>query len=139
MDISSIDAAAAFRAIEAARLKAEAIAKPMAIAVCDEAGNLKAYLRMDGASLMASKICQDKAYTSAAARRPTHVYYERIKDDPPLLHGIVHTPRLVIFGGGYPILVEGRCIGAIGVSGGHYSEDMECAVAALEALGAEVP
>jgi uncharacterized protein GlcG (DUF336 family) len=51
----------------------------------------------------------------------------------------VHTPRLVVFGGGYPIRENGEMIGAIGLSGGHYSQDMECAKAALAAIGAEVP
>ena len=62
----------------------------------------------------------------------------RSKNDPPLLAGITHTPRLVVFGGGYPILENGQLIGAIGVSGGHYSEDMEVARAALDAINAPV-
>jgi uncharacterized protein GlcG (DUF336 family) len=51
-----------------------------------------------------------------------------------LLHGIVHTPRLVIFGGGYPIIVDDQVVGGIGVSGGHYSHDMQVCEAALEVL-----
>ncbi len=43
--------------------------------------------------------------------------------------------RLVIFGGGYPIIVEGKIVGGIGVSGGHYKEDMEVAQAGLKAVG----
>jgi uncharacterized protein GlcG (DUF336 family) len=66
---------------------------------------------------------------------PTHVWHEFIKEDSPLLHGIVHTPRLVIFGGGFPITEAGQVIGAIGVSGGHYTDDMEVAKAALAAIG----
>ena len=53
----------------------------------------------------------------------------------PLAAGFVHTPRLVVFGGGYPVIVEGTVVGAIGVSGGHYSHDMEVAKAALAAAG----
>ena len=48
--------------------------------------------------------------------------------------GIVHTPRLVVFGGGYPIKVDGQVVGGIGVSGGHYSEDQQVAETALKAL-----
>ena len=44
----------------------------------------------------------------------------------------------MVFGGGYPILENGQLIGAIGVSGGHYSEDMEVARAALDAINAPV-
>jgi uncharacterized protein GlcG (DUF336 family) len=47
----------------------------------------------------------------------------------------VHTPRLVVFGGGYPVIVDGAVVGAIGVSGGHYSQDMDVAKAALAAAG----
>ncbi|MCL4553508.1 MAG: heme-binding protein, partial [Candidatus Marsarchaeota archaeon] len=57
------------------------------------------------------------------------------KNDPPLHTVIVHTPRLVVFGGGYPIVVDGKIIGGIGCSGGHYSQDMVCAQAGLEAVG----
>jgi uncharacterized protein GlcG (DUF336 family) len=65
---------------------------------------------------------------------PTHAWFDFIKDDPPLLHGIVNTPRLVVFGGGYPIQIAGAVVGAVGVSGGHYSQDMEVAQAGLAAL-----
>ena len=96
---------------------------------------LKAFERMDGASQLSIDISQNKAFTAASFRLPTHVWYDFIKDDPPLLHGIVHTPRLIIFGGGFPIVESGQVIGAIGISGGHYSEDMEVAKAALAAIG----
>jgi uncharacterized protein GlcG (DUF336 family) len=90
---------------------------------------------MDGAALLTVQIAQDKAWTAASYGIATHVWHEFIKNDPPLLHGITHTPRLVIFGGGYPIKEEGQMIGAIGISGGHYSQDMECCKAALAAIG----
>jgi uncharacterized protein GlcG (DUF336 family) len=50
------------------------------------------------------------------------------------LHGIIKTDRLIIFGGGYPITTDAGIIGGIGVSGGHYTHDMEVAQAGLEAL-----
>ena len=50
----------------------------------------------------------------------------------------MHTPRLIVFGGGYPIKENGEVIGGIGVSGGHYKQDMECAQAGLKAIGAPV-
>lgn len=52
----------------------------------------------------------------------------------PLLHGIVKTDRLIVFGGGYAIKTEAGIIGGIGVSGGHYTDDMKVAQAGLEAL-----
>jgi uncharacterized protein GlcG (DUF336 family) len=90
---------------------------------------------MDHASLLSAGIAQDKAYSSAATRMPTDRLHEFIKNDAPLAAGFVHTPRLVVFGGGYPIVIDGAVVGAIGVSGGHYSQDMQVAQAGLAAAG----
>jgi uncharacterized protein GlcG (DUF336 family) len=133
----SIDAGTAQRAVAAAAKKASELGLKMCIAVSDESGDLKAFERMDGAPKLSIQIAEDKAYTAACYSMPTHVWYDFIKDDPPLLHGITHTPRLVIFGGGFPIVLESEVVGAIGISGGHYNQDMECARAALKAIGAE--
>ena len=132
----SIDAKTAQAAVDAAAAKARELGLKMCIAVTDETGDLKAFHRMDGAPKLSIGIAQDKAYTSASFGFPTHGWHDFIKDDPPLLHGIVHTPRLIVFGGGYPIKEGGEVIGAIGVSGGHYTQDMECALAGLKAIGA---
>ena len=106
----------------------------MSIAVCDEDGVLKAFRRMDGAALLSVQIAQDKAYTAISfGGLSTDGWYDFIKHDPPLLHGIVKTDRLIVFGGGYAIQTEAGIIGGIGVSGGHYTEDMEVAKAGLAA------
>ena len=126
------------RMIAAAESKSREMKKAMCIAITNEAGQLKGFLAMDGAPHLSIQIAQDKAYTASAFGIATHVWYDFIKNDPPLLHGITHTPRLIIFGGGYPIMDEGQLVGAIGVSGGHYSDDMEVARAALDAIGAPV-
>jgi uncharacterized protein GlcG (DUF336 family) len=131
---TSITAEAAAEAVRGAADKARAMGVPMVIAVADESGVLKAFTRMDGAPLLSVDLAIDKAYTAAAFGMPTHAWFEFIKDDPPLLHGIVKTPRLIVFGGGYPIEIDGAVVGAIGVSGGHYSQDMEVAQAGLAAL-----
>lgn len=132
----SITQAASDRLLEAASAKSREIGVPVAIAVVDESGTLKAFRRMDGAPLLAVEIATNKAYTAASFGIPTHGWHDFIKNDPPLLHGIVHTPRLVVFGGGYPVTEEGQTIGAIGISGGHYEQDMVVAEAALAALTA---
>lgn len=134
----SIDVATGRRAIAAAAAKSVEMKKAMSIAITDESGTLKVFERMNGASLLSIDIAINKAYTAASFGMPTHVWYDFIKDDPPLLHGFTQTPRLIIFGGGFPIVEDGQVIGAIGVSGGHYSEDMEVARAALSAIGAAV-
>jgi uncharacterized protein GlcG (DUF336 family) len=128
-------------AIETARkllVAAEAAASKdgiaVAVAIVDESGALKAFSRMDGAPLLSTEIAQDKAYTAASFSLPTHEWFNFVKDDPPLLHGIVKTSRLVIFGGGYPIQIDGAAVGGIGVSGGHYTQDMKIATSALTVL-----
>jgi uncharacterized protein GlcG (DUF336 family) len=133
--VSTLNAEAAERLIDAVTSKSDEMGRPMAIAVCDPGGNLIAFRRMDGAPLMSSGIAQDKAYTAASFGMPTDQWHDFIKDDPPLALGIVHTPRLVTFGGGYPVQVDGQVVAGLGLSGGHYSEDMECAQAALAEVG----
>lgn len=135
---ASISSEAAHQAIAAAEAKAAEIGAPMDIAIVDESGVLKAFSRMDGAPLLSIQIAQDKAYTAAGFGMPTHGWHEFIKDDAPLAAGAPSgIDRLVIFGGGYPIKLDGQLVGAIGVSGGHYTQDQEVAEAGLRALGAE--
>ena len=118
-----------------AMAKATEMQVPMCIALCDPAGTLVQFRRMDHAPLLSVQIAQDKAFTAVSFGMATHEWHDFIKNDPPLLDGIVHTPRLVVFGGGYPVKVDGVMVGGIGVSGGHYSHDMEVAQAALAAAG----
>jgi uncharacterized protein GlcG (DUF336 family) len=133
---ASIGIELAHKVITAAEAKASEIGTPMVIAVCDESGVLKAFSRMDGAALLSVRIAQDKAYTAVGFGMPTDAWHDFIKDDPPLAAGAVGgIERLVVFGGGYPIKLGGAVVGAIGVSGGHYSQDMEVAQAGLGAVG----
>ena len=131
---ASITAEAAQRLIAAAEAKAREIGVPMCIAVCDSDGTLKAFSRMDGAQLLSVQIAQDKAYTTIGFGMATHEWFEFVKNDPPLLHGIIKADRLIVFGGGFPVKTEAGIIGGIGVRGGHYTQDMEVAKAALAAL-----
>ena len=136
---SSISTEAAHRMIAGAEAKAAEIGTPMVIAVVDDGGVLKAFSRMDGAVLLSVQVAQDKAYTAVGFGMPTHGWHEFIKDDPPLADGAPEgIDRLVIFGGGYPIKLDGQLVGAIGVSGGHYEQDQQVAEAGLAAIGAPV-
>lgn len=130
----SITQGTADRLIEAASKKATEMGLAMVISIVDESGILKAFRRMDGAALLSVDIATNKAYTAVSFGMPSHGWHDFIKNDPPLLHGIVHTPRLVVFGGGYPITDRDNIIGGIGVSGGHYEQDMAVAEAGLAAL-----
>ena len=134
----SITAETALVAIQGAVAKAKQLGHSMSIAVCDESGTTTAVYRMDGASGSTLRIAEDKAFTSTSHRIATHALWDFIKNDPPLQHGFPSYPRIVVFGGGYPIIEDGTTIGAIGVSGGHYSDDMEVARAGLAAIGAPV-
>lgn len=85
------------KAITTAAKKATELKLKMCIAISDEAGDIKAFLRMDGAPKLSIDIAQNKAYTFASFQ------CRRMPDSTssPLLHGITHTPRLTVFGGGW--------------------------------------
>lgn len=130
----SITTDLAHKIVAAAEAKAKEMGHPFVIAVCDESGVLKAFSRMDGAALFSVQIAQDKAYTSVGFGLSTDGWHDFIKNDPPLAAGAVGgIDRLVVFGGGYPIKVGDAIVGAIGVSGGHYNQDMDVAKAGLMA------
>lgn len=123
--------------IEAAEREAAEMGQPFVIAVVDDSGVLKAFSRMDGAPLLSVQVAQDKAYTAAGFGMATDAWHEFVKDDPPLAMGATTgIDRLVVFGGGYPISIGGQVVGAIGVSGGHYSQDMRVAQAGLAVVPA---
>src|SRR6476469_4740825 len=132
----SVSTDLAHRIIDAAERKAAEIGVPMVIALCDESGVLKALSRMAGAGLLSVQIAQEKAFTSVGFVMGTDAWHDFIKDDPPLAAGAVGgINRLVIFGGGFPIKIDDALVGAIGVSGGHYTQDMEVAQGGLAVLG----
>ncbi len=83
----NISTSAAHRLIAAAETRAAEIGVPSVIAICDTAGVLKAYTRMDGAPLMCVQVAQDKAYTAAGFGMPSHEWHDFIKDDAPLAAG----------------------------------------------------
>ena len=121
--------------IDAAERKAAEMGHPFVIAVVDDSGVLKAFSRMDGAALLSVQIAQDKAYTAAGFGLSTDGWHEFIKNDPPLAMGATSgIDRLIVFGGGFPIMIGGGIVGAIGVSGGHYTQDEDVAKAGLEVV-----
>jgi uncharacterized protein GlcG (DUF336 family) len=121
--------------IEAAEKKAAEMGHPFVIAIVDDSGVLKAFSRMDGAALVSVQVAQDKAYTAVGFGLATDAWHDFVKDDPPLAMGAAPgIDRLIVFGGGYPIKVGEAVVGGIGVSGGHYSQDMEVAQAGLSAV-----
>ncbi len=133
----SISSAAARVALDAALAEAERIGKAFVIAITDASGALKTLHHMDGAPYMSAQVAIDKAYTAGSFGRSTEAWDGAVENDGPLARGArsgIH--RLVTFGGGIAIK-DGGVIGGVGVSGGHYSEDIQVAEAAIRALGLE--
>lgn len=123
------------RVASAALDEAERLGISVNAAVVDRAGTLMAFLRMPEASLHSAETAMDKAYTAASFRFPTSQWADALASFPPVVQqNILQRPRLVVFGGGIPLEVEGEVIGAVGVSGGSVEQDEHCAAAGLAAL-----
>jgi uncharacterized protein GlcG (DUF336 family) len=135
----SITEGLAQRVVEAGRAASEEVEIPMSIAVVDQSGNLKAFTRMDGASISSIDLATDKAFTviSLGLGISTANLFDFIKEDAPLQTGIPARDRMVALGGGSPIKVDGDVVGAIGVSGGHYTDDMKVVERTLASLDLE--
>jgi len=125
-------------AVEAAIAKGLELGCNVNVAVIDDGGNLQAFLRGDGAFLPSITLAQDKAYTAAGFGVSTQDFYDMVKDNSPLRDGMLAAERLVLFGGGLPIVFDDESIGGIGVSGGSEEQDIECAIAGLQAIGATI-
>lgn len=129
--------AGATRALTAATEHAASINVPVCVAVVDSGGHLVHFARMDGAPLMSAQLAQNKGYSVVAFKgMATRDWWDAIKDEPALLHGIVKTDRLTVFGGGVAITEGDTVVGAVGVSGGSAEEDHDIAEAGAAAVGA---
>lgn len=131
----SVSLAAIERMMTAAQAKASELGAPVAIAVVDEGGQLKAFHRMDGvASAVPIDISQMKAYTAASFRTPTHLLAESNLENPARMASLPNVPRVTLLAGGYPITEGEVVIGDIGVSGSTPANDMLIAEAGLAGL-----
>lgn len=108
----------------------------MNIAVVDPGGALLAFARMDGAFVHSGGIAIDKARTSVGfGGAPTADLYAALSAEDAVIRGIANRPGVAAFGGGVPVRVDGRLVGAIGASGGSAEEDAEVAAAGAAAVG----
>lgn len=102
------------------------------VAIVDGGGHLLWLQRLDGAAPISAEIAPAKARTAALGRRESKVYEDMINAgrvsflSAPVLHGMLE--------GGVPIMVDGACVGAVGVSGVKSSEDAQIARAGIAAL-----
>lgn len=126
--------AADVKAILAAA-EAEAVKNNWAVAitVVDDGGHMLGMLRLDGAPAVSAHISPAKAHTAALGRRETKIYEDIINGgrtsflSAPVIEGMLE--------GGVPVIKDGHCLGAVGVSGVKSAEDAQIARAGIAAIG----
>lgn len=121
--------------IAGAAEKSKEIGVPMCIAITDESGQLIAFERMEGGKVTSTTIAIDKAFTAAGAKRATHDYGTVSQPGKPA-YGINSAigGRLMVVGGGLPVIVDGETVGGIGLSSGTPDQDLACAQAGIDAF-----
>lgn len=119
----------------AAAAEAEALKNNWAvtIAIVDDGGHLLSLQRLDGAAPVSSHIAPAKANTAAMGRRESKVYEDMINQGRTSFLSAPHINGLLE--GGVPIMKDGECLGAVGVSGVKSSEDAQIAKAGIAAIG----
>ncbi len=119
----------------AAAAEAEALKHQWAvsIAIVDAGGHLLWLQRLDGAAPLSAHIAPAKAHTAALGRRESKVYEDMVNGGRT---AFLSAPGVAgLLEGGVPILYQGECLGAVGVSGVKASEDAQIARAGIAALG----
>ncbi|WP_298565642.1 heme-binding protein [uncultured Aliiroseovarius sp.] len=135
ISVTRLDIADADVLIEGAVAQAKAIGVPMCIAITDEAGLLIAFCRMDGGKVTSTTIAIDKAFTAAGAKKATHEYGIASQPGAPAYGiGSAIGGRLMVVGGGLPVIVDGHVVGGIGVSSGTPDQDRAVAQAGIDAF-----
>ncbi|KGE07025.1 MULTISPECIES: GlcG/HbpS family heme-binding protein [Burkholderia] len=129
MPIALADAS---RALDAARAEAARHGWPEAIAVTDPSGSLVAFAKMDDTQNASPEIALRKASTAARFRRDTRTFYNAYEGGH--LYSSTLDPSLAASPGGYPLLIGGRIVGAIGCSGGSGDQDADICKAGADAL-----
>ena len=127
------DLAAAKRIAERAEARSAELGVPVVIAAADAGGNLMLLHRVEGALLASIEIAINKAWSAVAFQAPTATLGPLASGDGPL-PGLADTNsgRVVLFGGGVPVHVDGELAGAIGISGGTAEQDVDIATCALQ-------
>jgi uncharacterized protein GlcG (DUF336 family) len=114
-----------------AEAEADAHEWAVSIAIVDDGGHLLWLQRLDGAAPISAQIAPAKAQTAALGRRETKLYEDMINGGR---HSFLSAPLQGMLEGGVPIIVDGQCIGAVGVSGVKSNEDARIARAGIAAL-----
>jgi uncharacterized protein GlcG (DUF336 family) len=127
--------ALALRLLEGVREEAAARELALAICVVDAGGHVIAAQRMDGAALGALSLAEGKAYTAVLWGTRTGDFTESTQPGGPDWGWNTTDPRVVVYAGGIPLLVDGALVGGLGASGGLADDDEACVVAAARSLG----
>jgi glc operon protein GlcG len=101
----------------------------LSVAIVNSEGNLISFQRTDGAFVGSIDAAKDKAFSANAFQRPTKTFADSIKEGRL---GLLSVKNVVAIEGGIPIIINGKHVGGIGVSGAKAIEDEQCAKAALE-------
>ena len=123
---------AAKKALAAAEAEAKKNNWPVAIAIVDSAGQLAAFSKMDNTQHASVDIAIGKAVTANNLKRPTKALQDGIAQGGVNLR-ILGQPGITPLEGGVPIVVDGKIVGAIGVSGVMSNQDAEVAMAGAAA------
>lgn len=121
------------RVAAAAEAEANANQWAVSIAIVDDGGHLLWQQRLDGAAPLTSHIAPAKARTAALGRRESRVYEEMINAGRPSFLSAPYVEGLLE--GAVPIIVQGQCVGAVGVSGVKSDQDAQIAKAGIAGLG----
>ncbi|MEM5455023.1 heme-binding protein [Paraburkholderia phytofirmans] len=121
----------ATRILEAARVEAEKNQWAVTIAVVDDGGHLLALLRLDGCAPIGAYIATEKARTSALGRRESKQYEDMINGGRT---AFLSAPLAGTLEGGVPVVVDGKVVGAVGVSGVKPDQDSQVARTAANSL-----
>mmetsp|Transcript_8325 Transcript_8325/g.25002 ORF Transcript_8325/g.25002 Transcript_8325/m.25002 type:complete len:164 (+) Transcript_8325:255-746(+) len=113
--------------VEAAEAAARKNDWPVTVAVCDEGGVPLALARLDGAMAASAELATQKARTAALFKKPT----DGLESAANGQRGALVSSGFTVLGGGVPIMVDGFCVGAVGVSGVLPDQDAEVAAAGV--------
>ena len=119
--------------IRAGEKKAKEMNLPAVFAIVNSEGNLIIEERMDNAILVSIDVAYKKAYTAAALKLNTEDLTALVQPGA-MFYGLQSDPKYIVFGGGMLLKVDGKIVGAVGVSGGSAQEDMEIARACVKAF-----
>lgn len=128
---ASINLETARKVAAAAAAEARKNGWTVAVAIVDTAGDLVYFERTDDTQVASSQVAQDKARTAVRFKRPSKAFEDALASGRLAILGM---PNVIPLEGGIPLLVDGKIVGAIGVSGVTSQQDGVCAQAGVDAI-----